>query len=212
VDERTRLVAAGYDRMADRFAGWAARIEDDPRERFVAELERMVPQGSELLELGVGAGVSSSRRLAERYRLTGVDLSEQQLRRAAESLPEATLIQGDIATVEFPDGSFDAVVTLYVLNHLPRELLRPLMGRIVRWLRPGGVLLATFGAGDLPDWEGEWLGVPMFFSGYEAARNTELVREAGLEVAADEVVTIREPEGDVAFHWVMALNRGQAEA
>jgi hypothetical protein len=52
----------------------------------------------------------------------------------------------------------------------------------------------------------------MFFSGYQATRNTELVREAGLEVAADEVVTIREPEGDVAFHWVMALNRGQAEA
>jgi len=163
-----------------------------------------------VLELGVGAGASSSRRLAERYRLTGVDLSEEQLRRAAVSLPGATLIQDDIATVEFPDGSFDAVVSLYVLNHLPREHLEPLMRRVARWLRPGGVLLVTFGASDLPSWEGEWLGVPMFFSGYASARNTELVREAGLEIVEDELATIREPEGDAAFHWIMALNRGQA--
>ena len=75
---------------------------------------------------------------------------------------------------------------------------------------PGGVLLVTFGASDLPSWEGEWLGVPMFFSGYASARNTELVREAGLEIVEDELATIREPEGDAAFHWIMALNRGQA--
>ena len=207
------MVAAGYDRMAGRFAEWAARIECDPRERFVAALESAVPEGSEVLELGVGAGVASSRRLAQRFRLTGVDLSQEQLRRAAVSLPQAVLIQHDITTVDFPDGSFDAVVSLYVLNHLPREHLGPLMQRASRWLRPGGMLLATFGASELPDWAGEWLGVPMFFSGYPAERNSELVREAGFSIEQDEVVTIVEPEGEVAFQWVLAcLNRGQAEA
>lgn len=204
MDRRTRTVADGYDEMADRFAEWAERIEDDPRNRFVGELADALPEGSDVLELGVGAGVELSRRLAERVRLTGVDLSEEQLRRAAESLPDATLIQGDIATVDFPDGSFDAVVSVYVLNHLPREHLGPLVGRAARWLRPGGVLLVTFGASDLPDWEGEWLGVPMFFSGYEPERNAELVRAAGFSIELDEVVTIREPEGPVAFHWVRA--------
>ena len=199
------MVAEGYDEMAGRFAEWAGRIEDDPRARLVGELADALPEGSDVLELGVGAGVESSRRLAERFRLTGVDLSEEQLRRAAESLPDATLIQDDIATVDFPEGSFDAVVSVYVLNHLPREHLRPLVARAARWLRPGGVLLVTFGASDLPDWEGEWLGVPMFFSGYEPEQNTELVRAAGFSIELDEVMTIREPEGPVAFHWVRAV-------
>jgi SAM-dependent methyltransferase len=204
VDERTQRVAAGYDRMADRFADWAARVEQDPRERFVAALEQALAPGSDVLELGIGAGVGSSRRLAERFRLTGVDLSEEQLRRAAVALPGAVLVQADIATVDFEDGSFDAVVSLYVLNHLPREHLGPLVRRVARWLRPGGWLLATFGAGDLPAWNGEWLGVPMFFSGYPAARNTELVRDAGLSIEHDQVVTMREPEGEVEFHWLLA--------
>src|SRR4051794_8306406 len=198
------MVAAGYDRMADRFAEWAAGVEQDPRERFIASVEQALAPGSDVLELGIGAGVESSRRLAERFRLTGVDLSEQQLRRAAVALPEAVLVQDDIATVDFPDGSFDAVVSLYALNHLPREHLAPLVERAARWLRPGGWLLATFGAGDLPGWSGPWLGVPMFFSGYPAARNTELVRDAGLSVEQDELVTMREPEGDVEFHWLLA--------
>lgn len=207
------MVADGYDVMAGRFAEWAGRIEDDPRNRFVGELLDALPEGSEVLELGVGAGVESSRRLAERFRLTGVDLSEEQLRRAAVSLPGATLIRDDIAMVDFPDGSFDAVVCVYVLNHLPRENLGPLVARAARWLRPGGVLLATFGAGDLPDWEGEWLGVPMFFSGYEPERNTQLVRAAGFSIELDEVVTIREPEGPVTFHWVRAhIGGGQDSA
>jgi hypothetical protein len=44
----------------------------------------------------------------------------------------------------------------------------------------------------------------MFFSSYDAEMNRTLVRRAGLAIVHDEVVEIREPEGPVAFLWVLA--------
>jgi len=51
--------------------------------------------------------------------------------------------------------------------------------------------------------------VPTFFSSYSAPDNRRLLDEAGLEAVHDEVVTMREPEGDPTFPWVIRLNRGQ---
>jgi hypothetical protein len=47
----------------------------------------------------------------------------------------------------------------------------------------------------------------MFFSGFDAETNRRLVREAGLEVVMDELVWMREPQGEVAFLWVLASKR-----
>ena len=76
--------------------------------------------------------------------------------------------------------------------------------RVAGWLKPGGLLLATLGVDESPDWTGEWLGVPMFFSSYDADENRRLLRGAGLSLVLDEVVAVREPEGEVAFLWVLA--------
>jgi hypothetical protein len=42
------------------------------------------------------------------------------------------------------------------------------------------------------------------FSGHGRATNQELLRSAGFEPVRDEVVSIAEPEGAVAFHWILA--------
>jgi SAM-dependent methyltransferase len=203
-DRRTTLVAAGYDAMADTWEDWSARVNDDARHDWLDALLAVLPPHAHVVELGCGNGTRETRQLAARTTLTGVDLSEEQLRRARERVPGAEFVHGDLTTIEFAAGSLDAVAAFYVLNHVPRELLPELFERIHRWLRPGGHLLATLGASDLPDWEGEWLGVPMFFSGHPPEVNSRLLRDAGFELVRDEPVTITEPEGTVTFHWVLA--------
>ena len=54
---------------------------------------------------------------------------------------------------------------------------------------------------------GDWLGAPTFFSSFPPETNTRLVREAGFEILRDELVTFREPDGDVTFQWVLAMRR-----
>ncbi len=203
-DPRTQLVGAGYDAMADTWEEWSARVTDDPRQAWLDSLLAVLPEDARVVELGCGNGTRETRELAARARLTGVDLSDEQLRRARERVPNASFVRGDLTTIEFDDASLDAVAAFYVFNHVPRELLPAVFARIHGWLKPGGHLLASLGASELEGWEGEWLGVPMFFSGHDPEMNRQLLRDAGFALVRDEPVTITEPEGGVTFHWVLA--------
>lgn len=202
-DPRTQLVAETYDAIADRFTGWRNEIVGDPRRSWLDALASRLTDGAAVLELGCGGGEADTRLLAERFAVTGVDISTEQIARARSNVPGATFVHADFTEIDFPAASFAAVASFYAFNHVPRELLAGLFTRVHSWLVPGGYFLTALGATDVPDWTGEWLGATTFFSGYPAEVNRNLLVEAGFVLELDEVVTFREPEGDVAFHWIL---------
>jgi SAM-dependent methyltransferase len=109
-----RIVAEGYDRVADRYAQWAYHeVVDEARPRYVALVLDSLPEGASVLELGCGGGGPSTRQLAARFSLTGVDISARQVELARQSAPGATFIHADMSRVEFPSSSFDGVVAFY---------------------------------------------------------------------------------------------------
>jgi len=203
-DPRIELVGRGYDAIADEYLEWAARVDGDPKLTYLDELSRRLPDGASMLELGCGAGESCTRLLAERFRVTGVDVSEEQISRARENVPSARFLRADFTELELEDVSFDAVAAFYALNHVPRELLGDLFARVRRWLVRDGLFLASLGASDTGEWIGDWLGTTMFFSGWDPEQNRALLHAAGFEIVVDELVTVREPEGDSTFQWVLA--------
>jgi len=203
-DPRTQIVADGYDTMGETFAAWRERIVGDPRREWEDELVALLEDGSRVLELGCGSGAPETQRLAQRFALTGVDISARQVERARVAIPEAEFLCADFTELGFPAGSFDAVCAFYVFNHVPRDLLEPLLARIQAWLVPGGPLLAAFGVSDTEGWTGEWLGAETFFSSYPPEVNSRLVGEAGFAIERDEVVEFKEPEGPARFQWVLA--------
>lgn len=204
-DDRKQTVQAAYDELGARFGEWGERVEGDPWARFVDELAARLPTGARVLDLGCGNGAKISR-LATRFEVVGVDLSEQQLCLARANVPEATFVHDDLAALDFTPGSFEAVTALYSLMHVPREDHPALFGRIRRWLEPGGLFLASLSHVGGEDRTYEWLGVEMFFSGFDADTNRRLVRDAGFDLELDELVWMREPEpeGEVAFLWLLA--------
>jgi cyclopropane fatty-acyl-phospholipid synthase-like methyltransferase len=203
-DPRTQLVADGYDVIGDTFEEWRTRIAGDPRREWEDELVSHLQEGARILELGCGGGSPETKRLAQRFALTGVDVSPRQVARARAAIPEAEFLCADFTDLELPASSFDAVASFYVFNHVPRELLAPLLERIRGWLARGGWLLTTFGASDLEAWTGDWLGAPTFFSGFPPEVNSRLVRDAGFAIERNEVVDFEEPEGPARFQWVLA--------
>jgi SAM-dependent methyltransferase len=215
-DRRKAIVADGYDAIGERYRAWASRVRD-PRDRMLEAFSAALAPGASVLDLGCGAGIPSTKALAERFTVTGIDISATQIEAARRHVPEASFVHADLGNIDFPNGSFDGVTALYVIPHIPREDHRDLFGRIARWLVPGGLFLAVLGSTDTPDWIGDWLGRPMFFSSYDAEANRRLLAEAGFELLIDEVRETVEPEGRVEFLWVVARpmqlphRRGTAE-
>ncbi len=198
------LVARGYDQMALRYASWT--VEGNPAMRYVRELDSHLRPGSDVLELGCGRGVPVARELAKRHRVTGVDISAAQIELARHHVPEAAFIHADYTELEVAQRSVDAVVAILTLTHVPRAAHADLLARIAAWLRDGGLLLCSFGVDDGPDTiEDDWLGVPMFFSHFDAETNRRLVGDAGLGIVRDEVVPMHEEgHGETRFLWVLA--------
>lgn len=199
------IVARGYDAIALRYAKWAGEV-NSPALDWLRDLDARLPDGANVLELGCGRGVPGTRELARRHRVTGVDISAVQIELARHHVPEASFVHADATELDIASGSLDAVVALYVFGHIPVDEQRELIGRIALWLDEGGLLLATFGAGDAgEDVDEDWLGAPMFFASLGGDSYLPLLRDCGLEPLREEVVVQNEPgHGDVAFHWVLA--------
>lgn len=204
-EDPKRIVEAGFDQIADRFGAWRAGITGSPDEEWLGALLSRLPRNAGILELGCGEGLTARRLVDAGVHYVGIDISGEQLRRARALVPEAEFRQGDFTGLDVEAERFDAVVSLYVLNHVPRADLPALLARVASWLRPGGYLLATFGQSG---WEGvqeEWLGVPMFFGSYTKAETLSLLGHAGFAIEREEIVPIVEPvEGPASFLWVLA--------
>jgi SAM-dependent methyltransferase len=133
------IVRRGYDALSYRYRGDTE--EPEHYATWLAQLRERVPAGGAVLDLGCGCGVPLTRDLAASgYEVTGVDLSAVQIERARRLVPAARFLHADAAQVGFPPSSFDAVVSLYALIHMPLDEQPSLLDRIGRWLPSGRVV------------------------------------------------------------------------
>jgi SAM-dependent methyltransferase len=198
------VVAVGYDRLGDAFPEWEESRPAEVRQWFLRKVLDRVRPGSAVLELGCGPGTAAAELSAGR-RYIGVDLSQVQLSIARWRVPGATFVLGDLTSMAFRPSSFDGVVAFYVFNHVPQDEVGPAFERIFGWLRLGGRLMSSFLTVEDEDRVEEWLGVPMFFAGFEPGSNERLLRNAGFELELSEVRQESDPVyGPSDTHWIIA--------
>jgi ubiquinone/menaquinone biosynthesis C-methylase UbiE len=142
-----KIVEAGYDAIARTYLTWSAQIADDPRLHYLDEFDSRLDTGAKVLELGCGAGIPVTRKLAERHDVLGIDLSQQQIDLAQTNVPTARFEKADMTALDFPDGTFDGIAAFYSILHVPRAEQPALLAKIARWLKPGGLFLASLGTG-----------------------------------------------------------------
>lgn len=181
------------------------RDDDRPPEHvaWTAALNQRLPPAGAVLDLGCGCGIPVSRDLHQLgHNVTGVDVSDVQVARARKLVPEARFIRADAAAITFDCASFDAIVCLYALIHMPLDVQPEVIRRCGDWLRPGGWLLATTGHREWTGEEANWLGgdVTMFWSHPDAATYRKWFEAAGLLVVEQQFVT--EGNGGHALFWV----------
>ena len=200
-------VREGWDSVSYRYRprrgpGDCFGHADSAYRAWLEPVMKSLPVGSPVLDLGCGTGVPAARMLARRFRVTGVDVSATQLRRARRLVPSGRFLRADLSEVEFAPASFAAVVCLYSLIHVPREEHRAVVRRIATWLAPGGWLVAIVGSRPYEGREDRWLGsaAPMLWSHYGASTYRRWLRESGFHIVREEFV----PEGDVGHQLFLA--------
>jgi ubiquinone/menaquinone biosynthesis C-methylase UbiE len=144
--------AAEFDRLTERFNGpLASRI-----------LDLAQPKATDhVLDVGTGAGLVALRAgaLAADGRVVGIDHSSGMLEQASAKAGQSGLSdlvifrRMDAEQLEFPDRSFDVVLSLYALFHFPDPLAA--VREMHRVLRPGGRVVIGVGSGpSLFSWNG----------------------------------------------------------
>lgn len=137
-------MAAEY---ASRFAGTEPEQAVDLAmvDHFISLLIR---DGPKVLDAGCGTG-RISQYLADRGCVVhGVDLSLGMIAMAHRDHPDIATQVASITDVPFPDARFDGVLYWYSIIHLVDSDMPDVFGEARRVLRPGGVMLVAFQAGD----------------------------------------------------------------
>jgi ubiquinone/menaquinone biosynthesis C-methylase UbiE len=95
-----------------------------------------------VLDIGCGNGLhlAELKRRAHRGEVHGMDLSPGMLDAARSHVPSASLLVADAQRLPFADGSFDRVLAMHMLYHVPDRDLA--LSEIRRSLRPDGIALA----------------------------------------------------------------------
>ena len=173
------FVRRGYDACA---AAYHRSRKTQPPTELLGLLDRLQDE-SEILDVGCGAGVPIARTLARRHHVTGVDMSQEMVRRARRNVPAGRFIRADITSTDFAPLSFEAVVAIYSIFHLPREEQPALFQRIHRWLRPGGYLLCSLSYYNEAGYtEDDFFGATMYWSNYSLEEYLETLAGVGFKV------------------------------
>lgn len=112
------------------------RAENRLRNPWIASF---IPSPVKILDLGCGAGFLTHEMAKLGHDVVGIDLSEESLR-MAQKLDETgrvKYVQGDATVTPFPEGCFDVVCAMDLLEHVenPEAIVR----EASRLLRPGGL-------------------------------------------------------------------------
>jgi SAM-dependent methyltransferase len=96
---------------------WAQLVEPNARPFYDAVQERLgIVQGTRLLDIGCGPGGSALLAAQRGAWVAGLDASPGSIEVARERVPDGDFRVGDMESLPWPDGSFDAVTAFNSLQ------------------------------------------------------------------------------------------------
>lgn len=139
--------AATYDAAADHFDDEPLSFWDLIGKRTVSNLN--LQAGAKVLDVGCGTGASTlpaAQTVGKNGFVVGVDLASRLLERArtkalAAGLDNVEFRRADMTALEYPNGSFDAVVSVFSIFFVPD--MEGQVRELWRMVRPGGKLAVT---------------------------------------------------------------------
>lgn len=128
----------------DRAYKKEGEIQSDVLAFVEGTASRLLKEGAKrVLDLGCGTGRHTVFLSSKGFDVYGIDISKNALeitmKKLEENGLEAKLSVGDMSSLGFDDGFFDAVVSTYVIHHAKLGVIRKVISEVARVLKEGGV-------------------------------------------------------------------------
>jgi SAM-dependent methyltransferase len=118
---------------------WATLQEPHFRPLYEAVHDRIgIGNGTRLLDVGCGPGGAAALAAERGARVAGLDVSPDRIEVARQRVPEGDFRVGDMETLPWPDGSFDAVTGFNAFQFARNPVIT--LAETRRVLAPGGKL------------------------------------------------------------------------
>ncbi len=119
--------------------------------------------GERILDVGCGTGtflkLVKRTPLSVPLTLIGIDASEDMLHEARKDSDGISFRYADASELPFADATFDCVVSILALHHMPLEVKEKALGEAVRVLRKGGRIIILDLSRPNKGWWGSVLGI-----------------------------------------------------
>jgi ubiquinone/menaquinone biosynthesis C-methylase UbiE len=131
-----------FDAAADQYATAREQEYSFTQQKGIA-LDMLPPRMRRVLDAGCGPAVMAAELLDRADEFFGVDISAEMIAKGRARIARhprhaaCHLSAGDCEALDFPDGFFDAIVSLGMLEYL--ETYERALAEMWRVLRPGGV-------------------------------------------------------------------------
>ncbi len=163
-----------YDRNSEKF--FSETVIVDMSEIYTLFLE-LIFEGGKILDAGCGSGRDSLYFAQKGFNVTAFDASEEMVRKASE-LTGLNIIQKRFDEIDWTE-KFDGIWACASLLHLPKNQLGNIFETLIKSLKTGGAIYASFKEGT-----GEAKENGRFFSYYSEAELKNVLKNCG----ANEVV------------------------
>jgi 2-polyprenyl-3-methyl-5-hydroxy-6-metoxy-1,4-benzoquinol methylase len=198
--EPKKIVEKGYQKIAEKYH--SKRLESSRSLEMLKKIIKRMPKKGKVLDVGCGGGYPVAKFFANLgYDVTGVDFSSEMIKIAKKTVPEGEFYEKDMTKLDFPNESFDIIVSFYAIIHVPRVQHAKIISKFHEMLKPKGIIFVCMGFEDVKEHvSSDWLGAEMYWSHFDKETNLKMIKDAGFRIIWNED---RRPEDDMPFTWIL---------
>ncbi len=120
---------------------------DDNTERHLARYKfalNFIHDGY-ALDCACGSGYGSNIIAQKAKKVLGVDLSEEAIEFANSHVKNSTIQfqQNNIDNLMFEDSTFDNIISIETLEHVPNNVFLRFLDNVAKWLKPNGIFIGS---------------------------------------------------------------------
>ena len=200
MNDPTNSIRESYDRLAEEYA---RRLFDELRHKpldrqLLDRFARQTKGDGDVCDMGCGPGHVARYLRDAGASVFGLDLSPGMLEQARKLSPDIPFREGNMMSLDIADGTLAGIAAFYAIVNIPRQSLPLAFREFERVLRPKGLLLLAFHAGDevvpVEELWGQKISMDFFF--FQPSEIRLALEAAGLTI---EDVIEREPYPEVEY-------------